>query len=107
MKIIYRDRGWELTGRMTVRQAIEQVGLIPETVLAVREGKLLTEDTMLEPEDTIKWVSVVPEDGRCRSLPKATGTFWGTYGAGQKTTRPPVRSVWASYWFPPASSTTR
>lgn len=59
MKIIYRDREWELTGRMTVRQAIERVGLIPETVLAVRDGKLLTEDTMLEPEDTVKLISVV------------------------------------------------
>lgn len=59
MKIIYRDREWELTERMTVRQAIEKVGLIPETVLAVRDGKLLTEDTILEPEDTVKLVSVV------------------------------------------------
>lgn len=59
MKIIYRDREWELTGRMTVRQAIEKVGLIPETVLAVRDGKLLTEDTMLKPEDTVRLVSVV------------------------------------------------
>lgn len=59
VKLIYRDREWELQGRMTVRQAIEKVGLIPETVLAVRDGKLLTEDTMLEPEDTVKLVSVV------------------------------------------------
>jgi sulfur carrier protein ThiS len=59
MKLIYRDREWELEGRMTVRQAIEKVGLIPETVLAVRDGKLLTEDTVLEPADTVKLVSVV------------------------------------------------
>lgn len=59
MKIIHRDKEWELEGRMTVRQAVEQVGLIPETVLAVRDGKLLTEDTVLEPDDVVKLVSVI------------------------------------------------
>jgi hypothetical protein len=44
---------------MTVRQAIEKVGLIPETVLAVRNGKLLTEDTLLEPDDTVKLVGIL------------------------------------------------
>ncbi|HEY75241.1 MAG TPA: MoaD/ThiS family protein [Thermoflexia bacterium] len=59
MRIIHRDKEWELEGRMTVRQAIEKVGLIPETVLAVRDGKLLTEDTVLEPDDEVKLISVV------------------------------------------------
>ncbi len=59
MRIVHRDKEWELEGRMTVRQAIEKVGLIPETVLAVRDGKLLTEDTVLEPDDEVKLISVV------------------------------------------------
>jgi len=59
MRIVYRDKEWNLEGRMTVRQAVEKVGLIPETVLAVRRGKLLTEDTMLEPDDEVKLVAVV------------------------------------------------
>lgn len=59
MRIVHRDKEWELDGRMTVRQAIERVGLIPETVLAVRDGKLLTEDTVLEPDDEVKLISVV------------------------------------------------
>jgi len=59
MRIVHRDKEWELEGRMTVREAIEKVGLIPETVLAVRDGKLLTEDTVLEPDDEVKLISVV------------------------------------------------
>jgi len=59
MRIVHRDKEWELDGQMTVRQAIERVGLIPETVLAVRDGKLLTEDTVLEPDDEVKLISVV------------------------------------------------
>lgn len=59
MKIVHRDQQWELEGRLTVRQAVEKVGLIPETVLAVREGKLLTEDTLLQPDDVVKLISVI------------------------------------------------
>ncbi len=59
MKIIYRDREWELHGRRQVREAIREVGLNPQAVLAVREGRLLTEDVMLEEEDEVKLVAVI------------------------------------------------
>ena len=59
MKIIYRDQEWELEGRRRVRDAIKEVGLLPQTVLAVRDGKLLTGDVMLEKEDEIRLVAVI------------------------------------------------
>jgi sulfur carrier protein ThiS len=59
MKILYRDQEWDLRGRRRVRDAIKEIGLIPETVLAVRNGKLLTEDVMLEDDDEVKLVAVI------------------------------------------------
>ncbi len=59
MKITYRDQEWDLEGQRRVREAIEEVGLIPETVLAVRDGKLITEDTILSEGDAIKLVAVI------------------------------------------------
>ena len=59
MKILYRDQVWELKGRRRVQDAIREVGLTPQTVLAVRDGKLLTEDVMLEEEDEIRLVAVI------------------------------------------------
>ncbi len=59
MKITYRDREWELQGRRRVRDAIKEVRLIPQTVLAVRDGKLLTEDVMLEKDDEVKLIAVI------------------------------------------------
>ena len=59
MKIVYRDKQWKLHGRRRVRDAIEEVGLIPQAVLAVRDGKLLTEDTVLDEDDEIKLVAVI------------------------------------------------
>jgi len=59
MKIVYRDKEWELEGQRRVRDVIKEVGLIPQTVLAVRDGKLLTGDVMLEEDDEVKLVAVI------------------------------------------------
>ena len=59
MKIFYRDKQWELHGQRRVREAIKEIGLIPQAVLAVRDGKLLTEDAMLDEDDEIRLVAVI------------------------------------------------
>jgi sulfur carrier protein ThiS len=55
----YRDKTWEIRPGSTVRHIIEKVGLNPESILAVRDGKLINEATLTEDGDTIKLVSVV------------------------------------------------
>ena len=59
MKLIYRDQVWELDGRMTVREAIQKVGLNPESVLATRQGKVINEEELLEEDDEIRLVAVI------------------------------------------------
>jgi sulfur carrier protein ThiS len=59
VKIIYRDQEWELHRRQRVRDAIKKVGLISQAVLAVRDGKLLTEDVVLEEDDEVKLIAVI------------------------------------------------
>jgi len=59
VKIIYRDQEWELHGRRRVREAIREVGLSPQAVLAVRGSELLTEDVMVEEDDEVKLVAVI------------------------------------------------
>jgi sulfur carrier protein ThiS len=59
MKIIYRDRTWELKGNITIRDAIKKVGLHPTAVLALRDGKLVTDDVVVGPDETIKLIAVV------------------------------------------------
>ncbi len=59
MKIVYRDKVWELKGRTTVRDAIKKVGLHPQAVLAIREGKLITDDVLISDDDTVKLIAVV------------------------------------------------
>ena len=42
-----------------MRHIIEKAGLNPESILAVRDGKLINEETLTQDGDTIKLVTVV------------------------------------------------
>ncbi len=59
VKIIYRNKQWEAPAGMTVRDAILKAGLNPETVLAVRNGKLINENVLLQDGDEVKLVAVI------------------------------------------------
>ncbi len=57
--VIYRDRSWQVKPGSTVRHIIEQADLNPESILVVRNGRLVNEATLTEDNDTIKLVAVV------------------------------------------------
>ena len=57
--VIYRDRTWEVKPGSTVRHIIQKAGLNPESVLAVRNGRLINDATLTRPGDSIKLVAVV------------------------------------------------
>ncbi len=59
VKLIHRKQEWEVRAGMTVRDAIRKVGLNSQAVLAVREGKLINENTILQDGDEIKLIAVV------------------------------------------------
>lgn len=59
VKIIFRDREWELPYGMAVRDAIRKVKLDPQAILAMRDGKLINEETITQENDVITLVSVV------------------------------------------------
>jgi len=57
--LTYRDREFEVRAGIKLREAIEACGLSPESVLAVRDGELITEDTVLRKDDRIRLVAVI------------------------------------------------
>jgi sulfur carrier protein ThiS len=59
MKLVYRDQEWDLKGGLTARAAIKKVDLDPEAVLVVRNGQLVTDDTILADEDEVKLIAVI------------------------------------------------
>ncbi len=59
----YRNKQHEMPAGMTVRDAVKKIGLHPETVLAVVDGKLITDDTVIREGMQIKLVAVVSGGG--------------------------------------------
>ena len=64
VKIIYRTKHWDLAGGMTVRDAIIKCGLNPEQVLAIRNGKLINEATIMKDGEEIKLIAVISGGAR-------------------------------------------
>ena len=63
VKMVYRNKEYEVPAGMTVRDALKRVGLQPETTLAVQDGKLITDDTILKEGMKIKLVAVISGGG--------------------------------------------
>ncbi len=59
MQIMYRDKTWTFNEPCTVMQMLKRVDLLPESVLVVRNGMLVTEDQNLTPGDEVKIISVI------------------------------------------------
>jgi sulfur carrier protein ThiS len=59
VKLVFRGKEYSVQGGMTLRKALEKCEFNPHMVLAVRHGKLVTEDVVLEDGDQIKLVAVV------------------------------------------------
>ncbi len=59
VKLVYREQEFEVRGGSTLGKALKECQLNPHVVLAVREGKLITEDVILHDGDEIKLVAVI------------------------------------------------
>ena len=59
IKVTYRDKQWELPGGKSVREVIQEVGLNPATVLAVRHGKLMLVSELLDEDDEVKLIAII------------------------------------------------
>ncbi len=57
--IKHRDRIHEVEAGVDLERAIRELGIIPETVLPVREGKILPPDHRLEEGEEIELVDVI------------------------------------------------
>jgi sulfur carrier protein ThiS len=57
--LTYRRQTFTVQPGMTVRDAVLKCNLNPETVLAVRAGRLITGDAIVQPGDQIKLIATI------------------------------------------------
>ncbi len=58
-RLTLRGQEYEVRAGMTIRHALLQVKINPDTVLPTRDGELLTDDEILREDDSIKLVAVI------------------------------------------------
>lgn len=57
--LILRDKQYEVRHGMTVRDALLRLDIPPETVLATRQGELITDDNLLQEGEVIRLIAVI------------------------------------------------
>ncbi len=57
--LILRHQRFEVKHGMTIRKALQKLNIEPDSVLATRNGELLTDDVILLENDVIKLVPVI------------------------------------------------
>jgi len=59
VKLILRDREYEVRAGMTLLDALKKSNILPESVVATRAGEMILEDEILKDEDVIKLIAVI------------------------------------------------
>lgn len=59
VKLILRDKEFEVRPGMTLLSSLEKINVLPEAVLATRNGEMILEDEILKDGEVIKLVAVI------------------------------------------------
>ncbi len=59
VKLILRDKEYEVKPGMTLLSALQHIDILPESVIATRDGEMILEDEILGDGQTIKLVAVI------------------------------------------------
>lgn len=65
VKLILRDKEYEVKAGMTLLSALQKNNIVPESVIATREGEMILEDEILKDGDVVKLIAVI-SGGSCR-----------------------------------------
>jgi len=59
VKLILREQEYEVKPGMTLRHSLEKIEVLPESILAVRDGELITEDEILRDGELVRLIAVI------------------------------------------------
>jgi sulfur carrier protein ThiS len=70
VKLILRDKEFEVKPGMTLLSSLQKVNVLPESVIATREGEMILEDEILKDGDVVKLIAVISGGtGNCILFP--------------------------------------
>lgn len=59
VKLILRNQEYEVRSGMTLLDALKKIDLLPQTVIATRDGELIVEDEILQDGEVVKLIAVI------------------------------------------------
>jgi sulfur carrier protein ThiS len=59
VKLILRNKEYEVKPGMTLLSALQKVNVVPESVIATRDGEMILEDEILKDGDVVKLIAVI------------------------------------------------
>ena len=59
VKLILRNKEFEVKPGMTLLSALQKINVIPESVIATRDGEMILDDEILKDGDVVKLVAVI------------------------------------------------
>lgn len=63
VKLVLRDKEYEVKPGMTLLSALQKINVLPESVIATREGEMILEDEILRDGDVVKLIAVISGGG--------------------------------------------
>jgi sulfur carrier protein ThiS len=59
VKLVLRGKEYEVKPGMNLLDSLRKAGILPESVIAVRDGEMIVEDEILKDGDVVKLVAVI------------------------------------------------
>lgn len=63
-KLVLRDKEYEVKAGMTLLDALKKSNIVPESVIATRNGEMITDDEVLRSGDVVKLIAVISGGSR-------------------------------------------
>ncbi len=64
VKLVLRNKEYEVKPGMTLLSALQKINILPESVIATREGEMILDDEILKDGDIVKLIAVI-SGGSC------------------------------------------
>jgi sulfur carrier protein ThiS len=59
VKLVLRNKEYEVKPGMTLLSALHKIDVIPESVIATRDGEMILDDEILKDGDVVKLIAVI------------------------------------------------
>lgn len=64
VKLVLRKHEYKVQGGMTLEAALKKIDVLPEAVIATRDGEMITEDEILKDGQVIRLIAVISGGSR-------------------------------------------